>query len=339
MSGNGVSVLIEVKDLVKRYGDHLALDHLNFTIEKGKVYGLLGANGAGKSTTMNIVTGYIGATSGTVLVDGQSVLDEPEATKRKIGYLPELPPLYMDMTVEEYLIFAMEIKKIPKERIAKHADEILDRVQLQAVRRRLIKNLSKGYKQRVGLAEALVGWPAIIILDEPTVGLDPQQIIEIRQLIRELAAEHTVILSSHILAEVQEVCDHILIIQNGKLIASETTEKLVAKMQHSQNLELLVEASAEQGEAVLKELKIAGPYTIKSVKPNLIAITIELAGKQEINRELFFAFAAKRLAILQMNRVTSSLEAVFLDLLRQEEVSEAAEKSAAKTKAKEAAKK
>ena len=218
--------MIEVKNLVKKYGSHLAVDNLSFTVEQGQIYGFLGPNGAGKSTTMNIMTGYIGATAGEVLINGYDILKEPERAKESIGYLPELPPLYTDMTVMEYLKFVAELKKIPKKAIQGSVDEVIQMVQLEEVKLRLIKNLSKGYKQRVGLAQAIIGFPEIIILDEPMVGLDPKQIIEIRELIRELAENHTVILSSHILAEVREICDHIMIISKGKLVASDTLDNL-----------------------------------------------------------------------------------------------------------------
>lgn len=315
--------MIEVKDLVKQYGSHVALDHLNFTIEKGKVYGLLGANGAGKSTTMNIITGYIGATSGTVFVEGKDVLLEPEETKKLIGYLPEIPPLYTEMTVEEYLSFVMEIKQIAKERQKKHIEELLDRVKLQDVRHRLIRNLSKGYRQRVGLAQALVGWPAIIILDEPTVGLDPQQIIEIRQLIRELAKEHTVILSSHILAEVQEVCDHILIIQKGKLIASESTTHMMARVASSQTIELIIEGTEAETAAVLAAMSIVDTYRL-TVEDDFCRVEIESEYTADFRRALFKAFAQADLAILQMNAGSSSLESVFLALMNQPQGTEEA---------------
>lgn len=246
--------MIEVTGLVKKYGDQLVVDHLDFTLESGRIYGLLGANGAGKSTTMNIITGYLGATAGDVVINGKNILDEPEAAKRQIGYLPETPPLYPEMKVTEYLQFAMGLKGLHKERIVPHLQELLEKVQLEDVKDRLIRNLSKGYKQRVGLAEALIGWPPIIILDEPTVGLDPQQIIGIRQLIAQLGEKHTVILSSHILAEVQEICDHILVIQQGKLIASESTEDLLALMNPSQGLELVVEGEEKQVSDILSSV-------------------------------------------------------------------------------------
>ena len=214
--------MIEVKNLVKKYGDHAAVDDLSFTVETGKVIGFLGPNGAGKSTTMNIITGYIAPTSGEVLVNGIDVNEEPEKAKKHIGYLPEIPPLYPDLRVREYLTFVAELKKVERAKRDVTVHKIMGRTGTLDVSERLIKNLSKGYRQRVGLAQAVLGFPEIIILDEPSVGLDPKQIIEIRELIRKLAKKHTVILSSHILAEVREVCDYIMIISKGKLVASDT---------------------------------------------------------------------------------------------------------------------
>ena len=202
--------MIEVRNLVKKYGNHVAVNHLNFTVEKGKIYGFLGPNGAGKSTTMNMITGYIASTEGEIMIDGHNILEEPEVAKKKIGYLPEIPPLYLDMTVQEYLSFAAELKGISKEKRKSNIEEVMSTTKVTEVKYRLIKNLSKGYRQRVGLAQALLGYPEIIILDEPTVGLDPKQIIEIRDLIKNLGRKHTVILSSHILSEVSAVCDQVL---------------------------------------------------------------------------------------------------------------------------------
>ena len=220
--------MIEVRDLVKRYGRHLAVDHLSFTVPDGQIFGFLGPNGAGKSTTMNLMTGYLGPTEGEILVDGHSVTQEPEKAKQAIGYLPEQPPLYLDMTAEEYLEFAARLKKVPKGDRGEQTARVMELTGITGVRGRLLRNLSKGYRQRVGLAQALLGFPKVLILDEPTVGLDPQQIIEIRTLIRDLARQHTVILSSHILSEVQEVCDHLLIIHHGKKVAAGTPEELEA---------------------------------------------------------------------------------------------------------------
>ena len=217
--------MIEVRNLVKKYGDHLAVDHLSFQIEAGRIYGFLGPNGAGKSTTMNIMTGYLGATEGEVLIDGHDILKEPEEAKRHIGYLPEQPPLYMDMTVREYLEFAAELKGLKKKQRSDGIEEVEKLVKIKDVEHRLIKNLSKGYRQRVGLAQAVLGFPEIIILDEPSVGLDPKQIIEIRELIRKLAKNHTVILSSHILSEVQAICDYIYMIEQGRLVFNGTIDE------------------------------------------------------------------------------------------------------------------
>ena len=214
--------MIEVENLVKRYGNHLAVDHLTFQVESGKIYGFLGPNGAGKSTTMNMMTGYIAPTEGTVRINGFDIQKNAEEAKRCIGYLPEIPPLYQDMTVLEYLRFAAALKKIPKKEVEKQLVDIMEMTMTTDVSERLIKNLSKGYKQRVGLAQAILGYPEVIILDEPTVGLDPKQIIEIRELIRSLSEKHTVILSSHILSEVQAVCDEIMILSKGKLVACDT---------------------------------------------------------------------------------------------------------------------
>ena len=237
--------MIEVRNLVKRYGDHLAVDHISFTIEDGKIYGFLGPNGAGKSTTMNIMTGYIGPTSGDVIINGHSILDEPEEAKKYIGYLPELPPVYMDMTVKEYLAFCAELKGIPKEERAKEIRKAVKRVKIDDVYGRLVGNLSKGYRQRVGLAQAILGSPATIILDEPNVGLDPKQIIEIRDLIRELSHDHTVILSSHILSEIQEVCDQIIIIHRGKMLANGSTAELETSL-GSSTIDLTVKAESDE---------------------------------------------------------------------------------------------
>ena len=243
--------MIEISHLTKKYGTHVAVDDLNLTIEPGRIYGFLGPNGAGKSTTMNMITGYLGATEGIIKINGFDILAQPEDAKKCIGYLPELPPLYMDMTVEEYLLFAAELKKIPKEKRKPYVEDAMATTKITDMRGRLIKNLSKGYRQRVGLAQAVLGYPEVIILDEPTVGLDPKQIIEIRDLIQSLGKKHTVILSSHILSEVRAVCDYIFIISHGKLVASEETEELVERMSGGQVIELKLKAEEEK---VLKAL-------------------------------------------------------------------------------------
>lgn len=248
--------MIEIKNLVKKYGDHVAVDDISFTVEPGKIYGFLGPNGAGKSTTMNMITGYIGNTSGSIVINGHDILAEPEEAKRCIGYLPELPPLYMDMTVMEYLQFVAELKKLPKEKREESIEAAIELTKLEDVSERMIKNLSKGYKQRVGLAQAVLGFPEIIILDEPTVGLDPVQIIEIRELIKELGKEHTVILSSHILSEIQAVCDYVFIISKGKLVASDTTDNLLKNMSKEyETAELVIKGPLKEVEKVLEKLE------------------------------------------------------------------------------------
>lgn len=305
--------MIEVKNLVKKYGDHTAVDHLSFTVEKGQIYGFLGANGAGKSTTMNIMTGYLGATDGEVLINGHDILKEPEAAKKSIGYLPELPPLYMDMTVMEYLKFSTELKKIKKEDREAEIEKALKLVKLADVQDRLIKNLSKGYKQRVGLAQAILGFPEIIILDEPTVGLDPKQIIEIRELIRELAKEHTVILSSHILAEIREVCDYIMIISKGKLVASDTPEHLEELMNGSDTIHIETRAEEETVREILSGLKDIEDVTYTQ-ENEILKAEVKTKERKDIREAIFSAFAEAQCPLLTLQKTTVSLEEVFLEL-------------------------
>ena len=317
--------LIEVRNLVKDYGGHLAVDHLSFTISDGQIYGFLGPNGAGKSTTMNIMTGYIGATEGDVLINGHNILEEPEEAKKCIGYLPELPPLYVDMTVMEQLHFAAELKKIPKKEREQAVQEVLELAKLIEVKGRLIRNLSKGYRQRVGLAQAVIGFPPVIVLDEPTVGLDPKQIIEIRDTIKELGKKHTVILSSHILSEVSAVCDHIMIIDRGKLIASDTPENLERQMEGASGMELSIKASEEEIMTTLEAISLAadivvsesGEAGIKHVSLNFRSG--ELDPKEDVRETIFFAFADRRLPILSMQSQKASLEEVFLELIKEAE--------------------
>ena len=301
--------MIEVKNLTKRYGKHLAVDDLSFTVEKGQIYGFLGPNGAGKSTTMNIMTGYLGATSGEILINGHDILREPQEAKKCIGYLPEQPPLYMEMTVWEYLNFAAELKKIPKDEVKKQIEKVAKLTRLEEVQNRLIHNLSKGYKQRVGLAQAILGFPEIIILDEPTVGLDPKQIIEIRELIRTLAKNHTVILSSHILAEVREVCDYIMIIAKGKLVASDTPENLENLMSGTGHVEL--EAKAR---AILKEIPQISKAEYQEETKESVTVRIESEGQSDIREQLFFAFAKEGIPLLTLKLNKSTLEDIFLEL-------------------------
>ena len=275
---------------------------------------------------MNMMTGYLGATEGEVLIDGHDILKEPEEAKRCIGYLPEMPPLYMDMLVWEYLEFAAELKKIPKEKREEEIKKVMELTKLTEVEERLIQNLSKGYRQRVGLAQALLGFPDIIILDEPTVGLDPKQIIEIRELIRGLAKKHTVILSSHILAEIREVCDEIMIISKGKLVASDTPEKLEEQMAGETSLVLTVKAAPEQAEEILEEVDGILEKAVKAGKAGTSEILLkEKAGlkqgksaETDIRERLFYAFADHRIPILRMETRRASLEDVFLELTQGE---------------------
>ena len=233
-------VLIEINHLVKKYGEHVAVDDLTLTVEPGKIYGFLGPNGAGKSTTMNMITGYLGATSGEVKINGHDIFVDPQEAKKCVGYLPEIPPLYTEMTVREYLDFVAELKGLDKKVRKTKTEEIMELTHTKEVSERLIRNLSKGYRQRVGFAQAIMGYPDVIILDEPTVGLDPKQIIEVRELIKELGKKHTVILSSHILTEISAVCDHVFILSKGKLVASDSTEHLLERMSGAQEIALLV---------------------------------------------------------------------------------------------------
>lgn len=314
--------MIEVKNLVKKYGSHLAVDHLNFTVDTGQIYGFLGPNGAGKSTTMNIMTGYLGATEGEVLINGHNILEEPEAAKKCIGYLPEMPPLYTDMKVNEYLRFVAELKKIPKKERQEQIEKVMLMVKIMDVQDRLIKNLSKGYKQRVGLAQAILGFPEIIILDEPTVGLDPKQIIEIRELIRELAKKHTVILSSHILAEIREVCDFILIISKGKLVASDTPDRLEEKMSGTETVEILAKASAAEVRAILLNVEHISNIHTQERADKTCSARIQTEGGCDIREALFFAFAKNECPLLELQTSRISLEEVFLELTQNDAVGE-----------------
>lgn len=307
--------MIEVSNLVKRYGDHTAVDHLSFQIEKGKIYGFLGPNGAGKSTTMNMITGYIASTEGTVTIDGHDILDEPEKAKKCIGYLPEQPPLYFDMTVLEYMKFVADLKKIPKDKKKTMIEEVMDMVKITDMKNRLIKNLSKGYRQRVGLAQAILGYPEVIILDEPTVGLDPKQIIEIRDLIKSLKKKHTVILSSHILSEVSAVCDYVLIISHGKLVASDTPDNLGKLAAGSNNLNLLVKGEKSRIRQLLEEISGVKEISIeKKSEQEGWNVTVSTEENTDIREEVFFKMAENQYPILEMQSQKISLEEIFLEL-------------------------
>ena len=306
--------LIEVKNLTKRYGDICAVSDLSFTIEKGQIYGFLGPNGAGKSTTMNIMTGCLAATSGEVRIGGHDIFEEANEAKKLIGYLPEQPPLYMDRTPREYLTFVAQAKKVPAREIAADVARVLEVTQTTDVADRLIKHLSKGYKQRVGIAQALLGNPEVIILDEPTVGLDPRQIIEIRELIQELGKEHTVILSSHILSEVQAVCQTVMIIAKGKLVACDTPENLEKLFAGKTTVELTAECSAQKIREILAE--VTDVEITEEVKDgDCSTVVLELKEiDMDIRRDIFFAFAKAETPILEMKVAVASLEDIFLEL-------------------------
>lgn len=311
--------MIEISHLTKKYGDHVAVDDLSLTVTPGKIYGFLGPNGAGKSTTMNIITGYLGATSGEVKINGFDIFKQPEEAKKCVGYLPELPPLYQEMTVLEYLTFVAELKKIPKSHRDEQIDEVMKMTSITEMETRLIRNLSKGYKQRVGLAQAILGDPEVIILDEPTVGLDPKQIIEMRDLIRELGKKHTVILSSHILSEVSEVCDHIFIISKGKLVASDATENLSSSMETAPEIQLEVKGEEANIRCILDNIDEIDSYVITSRKAgHPVAITVTAKRDIDPRERLFYAFAESGQAIISMSIEKKSLEDVFLRLTQEE---------------------
>lgn len=306
--------MIEVKNLTKRYGDLKAVDDISFSVDSGEVLGFLGPNGAGKSTTMNIITGYISSTSGTVTVDGSEILEEPKKTKAKIGYLPEIPPLYPDMTVRKYLEFMFDLKKVklPKK---EHVDEVMRLVGLSEMGGRIIKNLSKGYRQRVGFAQALIGNPPVLILDEPTVGLDPKQIIEFRKLIRSLGKKHTVIFSSHVLSEVSATCDRVIVISNGKIVADGKTDELSQSLSGKKKLLLTVASESSDVSDELK--KIPGVTKVEKVRSfagGLVKYSVSYSKDEDIRKEVFSAMVRLDAPIMEMQSGDETLEDMFLKL-------------------------
>lgn len=305
--------MIEVKNLTKKYGDKIAVDNISFTVEDGEILGFLGPNGAGKSTTMNILTGYLSSTEGTALIGGIDILEDPIGAKKNIGYLPEQPPLYMDMTVRDYLDFVYDLKKCELPRHS-HIEEICKVVKITDVYNRVIKNLSKGYKQRVGLAQALVGNPKLLILDEPTVGLDPNQIIEIRSLIKRLGEKHTVILSSHILSEVQAVCDRVVIISHGKIVADDTADNLSKNL--SNDHRLTVKVVGDEATAKNAISAVSGVVKVSSLKVSgtTYEYIIESEEDKDVRADIFFALCKVNLPIIEMTTKELSLEDIFLRL-------------------------
>lgn len=311
--------MVEVKNLTKRFGGIKAVDDITFTANNGEILGFLGPNGAGKSTTMNMITGYISSTSGTVTIDGYDILENPKEAKSRIGYLPEIPPLYVDMTVRKYLEFMFDLKKVSLPKV-EHISEVMKLVGLTAVQDRIIKHLSKGYKQRVGFAQALLGNPPVLILDEPTVGLDPKQIIEIRNLIKSLGKKHTVIFSSHVLSEISATCDRIIVISNGKLVADAKTSELSSSISGEQKLALEIEGTQS---VVLNGLKnIPGVIRVKKLRDlneSLGRYVVEYQNGIDIRREVFNAMARNNCTILDMQSGNETLEEAFLKLVTQDQ--------------------
>lgn len=312
--------MVEVKNLVKRYGDKLAVNNVSFTVNEGEILGFLGPNGAGKSTTMNIITGYLSSTSGTVTIDGCEILDDPKGAKSKIGYLPEMPPLYQDMTVKRYLEFVYDLKKVtlPKQ---EHLSEVAKVTKITDVYDRIIKNLSKGYRQRVGLAQALIGNPPVIILDEPSVGLDPKQIIEMRNLIRGLGKKHTVILSSHVLSEIQAVCDRIVVINNGQLVADESTQEITSTVKGIKRLQLHIFGSDAYIMPALRSVEgVTRARKISRTPDGYGEYVVEYNVENDIRKGVFNAMAKINCPIVMMRNAEMSLEDAFLKITNGENV-------------------
>lgn len=307
--------MIEVRNLTKKYGDHFAVQDISFSLEKGKIYGLLGPNGAGKSTTMNIMTGYIAATSGEVIIEGHDIFKEAEEAKKHIGYLPEIPPLYMDMTVWEYLFTVADLKGVPKSERKSMIGDVMEKVMITNMKDRLIKNLSKGYKQRVGIAQTLIGNPDIIILDEPTVGLDPKQIIEIRTLIKQLGEDHTVLISSHVLSEIGAVCDHVVIINKGHLVVSDSTENLEKLFKGQDILCLSAQGELEKIQNILREFPALSIADMKEAEEaETYRFQLKVQDQADYRKQLFFRFAEAGIPLLEISRAGMSLEDIFLEI-------------------------
>ena len=317
--------MIEIEHLTKRYGGHTAVSDLSFTVDSGQIYGFLGPNGAGKSTTMNIMTGCLSATEGAVRIDGHDIFEEPEQAKRLIGYLPEQPPLYMNETLEEYLRFVGEAKGLRGTELERQIDEVIRQTGIEGVARRRISALSKGYKQRVGIAQALLGNPKVIILDEPTVGLDPIQIIEIRDLIKELGQTHTVIFSSHILSEVQTICDQIIMIAKGKLVAFDTPENLEQHLLTPNEVILTTDTPASEVRTLLEGISNITELSLEEPDSGLVTARIKtgLSDVYQLSRAVFSAFAASGHTLLELAVKKANLEDIFLELADNDEIGRA----------------
>ncbi|AEF16553.1 MULTISPECIES: ABC transporter ATP-binding protein [Thermoanaerobacterium] len=316
-------MMIEVNNVTKVYGNRKAVDNISFSVDSGEIVGFLGPNGAGKSSTMKMITGFMPPTSGTIKIAGYDIIEDSIKAKKHIGYLPEVPPLYLDMTVEAYLAFVCELKEVPNNKKKATVDKVIGEVGLADVRKRIIKNLSKGYKQRVGLAQAIVGDPDVLVLDEPTVGLDPKQIKEIRDIIKELGKKHTIILSTHILPEVSMICDRVIIINKGKIVAVDSTENLTDTIGKSKRYFLKVIGSVEKISTTLKGINGIKSFKSKAdSKENCIDVDVETDVDHDLRKEIFFSFANQSLPIIEFRPVNYSLEEVFLQLTTDEEVND-----------------
>ena len=308
--------MIEVKNVTKKYGKVVAVDNISFTINDGEIVGLLGPNGAGKSTTMNMMTGFIEQTSGDIIIDGYDMLKRPKKAKREIGYMPEGVPLYTDLTVKEFVMYMAEIKRVNRKERKEIVEKIIEKTGLKDVEKKLIKNLSRGYKQRVSMAGALVGEPKILILDEPTVGLDPKQITEIRSLIKELGKTHTVILSSHILSEVSQICNKVVIINKGKIIAVDTPENLENKVNNNNLIYVTVEDKENKIEKIKEKLNdIKKIELVTNNDDGTKQYAIETVGEKDLRKELFAEFAKENITIFEMKKADSTLEEAFMKLI------------------------
>lgn len=313
-------MMIELNNVTKVYGTRKAVDNISFSVDKGEILGFLGPNGAGKSTTMKMITGYMPPTSGNIKIAGYDIVEQPLDAKRHIGYLPEMPPLYVDMTVESYLYFVCGIKGVPQKQRKADVDKILHEIGLADVRKRLIKNLSKGYKQRVGIAQAIIGDPDVLVLDEPTVGLDPKQIKEIRDIIKELGKKHTIILSTHILPEVSMVCDRVIIINKGRIVAIDKTENLSNMLQSSKRYFVKVAGPYSDVVDSIRKLKDVDRLDAKENSiDGTVEITIETSIENDIRKDMFFIFAKKGYPIMELRMLNYSLEEVFLELTTEED--------------------
>ena len=307
--------MISVEHLTKAYGEHVAVKDITFSLEKGTICGFLGPNGAGKSTTMNMITGYLAPTFGNVIIEGENMQKSPQKAKKFIGYLPEIPPVYPDMTVTEYLDFVCDIKGVPKKDKAAEILRVTTKTSLVDVKDRLIKNLSKGYRQRVGISQALVGNPPLLILDEPTVGLDPRQIVDIRKLILELKEDHVVILSTHILSEVEEVCDKILIVSHGHIVADDTPQNLEKAFNSNQTIDVVVgKTNSSSAEQVFSKIDGIDNFKITKEESETISLSITAKEGYDLRESIYNAVVANNYLLLELKTNYVSLEDIYLKL-------------------------